>query len=599
MRDPVSGWAREVLYGKEVMGPDVRAACARHLRDLKDAKKRGYYWDIEAALHAIDFFRDLLFVEVDGADAPFDLLGWQLFTVGSLFGWKRIDTGYRRFTIAYVEAGKGSGKTPLAAGLGIYMMIADKELGAEVYAAAANKEQARITFDDAVKMVEASPILSERLARSGDNPVWQLRHRPSRSVFKPVSSSRARSGFRVSCALIDELHEHKNNYILEMMKAGTKKRTQPLIFIITNSGFDRKSVCWQYHEDALAIAHGLRENDQFFSLVFSLDPEDDPLEDESCWPKTNPGIGRTITLEYLRERVSNARAIPGQESITRRLNFCEWTDAENPWMTRKAWSECEDSIVKFERGAAVIPNEYGDAICAAAVDLSFSFDLTALAFAFPEADDTVTAWIEYFTPSETAAEREHRDKTPYTTWIKQGLIHPVPGKVVRREYLANRLAEVKASYDLESLAYDRYGHKALAQEVLDLGVALPWIEHPQGFRRGGLLVDPISGDHIVDPKTGKPAENPLWMPDSVRELETLIIEKRLRVQESPVTRWQVSSTVIRQDPAGTGNRVFNKNKALGRIDGVVALAMAIGALKMRRPSKPDIGKFLSSPVIAR
>lgn len=587
------------MDGKEVAGPDVRAACERFLDDLEKARARGYYWDLDAALHAIDFFRDLLFVEVGGDLVPFNLLGWQVFVAGNLFGWKRVDTGYRRFTIAYIEAGKGSGKTPFAAAIGLYMMVADKEFGAEIYAAAANKEQARITFDDAVKMVEASPILADRIARSGENPVWQLRHRPSRSVFRPVSSSRARSGFRVSCALIDELHEHKNNYILEMMKAGTKKRTQPLIFIITNSGFDRKSVCWQYHEDALKIVHRLRENDQFFSLVFSLDPGDDPLEDEACWPKTNPGLGVTLTWEYLRERVADARAIPGQESITRRLNFCEWTDAENPWMTRKAWSQCEGKLVEFKKGAAVLPNGFGNAIAACAIDLSFSFDLTALAFAFPEADDRVAAWIEYFTPAETALEREHRDKTPYTTWIRQGLIHAVPGKVVRREYLAARLAEVKQSYDLESLAYDRYAHKALAQEVLDLGVSLPWIEHPQGFRRGGPLVDPVTGEHIMDAKTGRAAENPLWMPDSVRELESLIIERKLEVQESPVTRWQVSSTVIRQDPAGTGNRVFNKNKSLGRIDGIVALAMAVGALRMRRPAKPDISAFLKKPVMTK
>lgn len=594
--DPVTAYAEDVVAGRVIMGPDVRAACKRHLADLKDAGARGYFWDLAAAQYAIDFFPDMLMVEGQSGLEPFQLLGWQAFTVGSIFGWKRTGTGYRRFTIAYVEAGKGSGKSPLAAGIGLFMMLADGEIASEVYSAATNKEQARIVFDDAVKMVDASPYMSSRVRQSGTSPAWQLSHLPSMSKFKPISSGKSRSGFRVHCALIDELHEHKNGYVLDMMKAGTKKRNQPLIFIITNSGFDRKSICYQYHDDALKVVHGLRENDQLFSLVFSLDPEDDPLEDEACWVKTNPGLGRTITQEYLRERVNDARAIPGQESLTLRLNFCRWTDSDNPWMTRKSWTEIEGDFVKFEKGAAVKGNDFTGAVLGVGLDLSFSFDLTAMAFAFPEADGRIAAWIEYFTPEETALEREQKDKTPYTTWIRQGLVHAVPGKTVRKEYMAARLAEVRAQYDLETLAYDRYAHKALADEIEEAGGgAFPWMEHPQGFRRGGVWKD-AKGNPVLDPVTQKPMDNPLWMPESVLHLETGIINRTLQVQASPVTRWQVSSTVIRQDPAGTGNRVFDKNKALGRIDGIVALAMAVGAVMMRKPAKADISAFLKNPV---
>ena len=579
------------MAGKIPAGPGVRAAARRHLDDLKHARERGFYFDEAAAQHAIDFFEQLLFVEVGGELVPFRLLGWEVFTVGNLFGWKRTATGYRRFTIAYIEAGKGSGKTPFAAGIGLYMMVADKEFGAEVYAAAANKDQARITFDDAVKMVDASKILAEHITQTGRNPVWQLTHRASRSVFKPISSSKTRSGFRVQCAIIDELHEHKNNYVLEMMRAGTKKRNQPLIFIITNSGFDRKSVCYQYHQEALKVAHQERLRDEFFALVFDLDPEDDPLEDDGCWLKTNPGLGVTLTWEYLRERVAEARAIPGQESLTRRLNFCQWTDAANPWITRQVWAKCERKLVQFRKGAAVFPNDFAGAMCYAALDLSWTFDLTALAVVFPEIDERLAAWIEYFTPLDTAYEREQKDKTPYTTWIKQGLIHGVPGKAIRPQFVAQRLAEIKQQYDLQWIAYDKYAHKNLEVEVAEAGIDLPWIEHPQGFRRGGTL-------DILGPD-GKKIENPLWMPESVTLLETAIVEGRIQTQESPVTRWQVSSTVIRQDPAGTGNRVFNKNLALGRIDGVVSLAMGVGASMMRLPSKPSIAGFLSNPVMSR
>lgn len=589
----MTAYAQDVVAKRVVAGPDVRAACQRHLDDLAHAVERGLRWDLAAAHRFFEFCRELLYVEVDGELVPFELLPWQIFAAGNLFGWKMDATGYRRFTLAYIEAGKGCGKTPFAAAVGLYMMVADGEFGAEIYAAGSNKEQAAYLFADAVKMVSNSPVLDQRLKATGANPVWQLKHMKSQSLFKPISSSKTRSGLRVQCALVDELHEHKNSYVLDMMKFGTKNRNQPLIFIITNSGFDRKSVCFQYHEDALRVVHGLRENLQLFVMIFSLDPGDDPLENEACWPKTNPGLGTTLKIEYLRERVAEARAIPGRESITRRLNFCEWTDAETTWLTRKAWTEIEADLVDFKGGKAVPDNDFSGAVCCAAIDLSWRFDLTALAVAFPEEDGTIAAWIEYFTPGETALEREQRDKTPYTTWIKEGLIHAVPGNVVRREYVAARLAEIKAEYDLEDLAYDRYAHKSLDREVAELGIDLPWIEHPQGFRRGGII------EGTFDPLTGKPLDNPLWMPESVMELETMIVEKSIAVQVSPVTRWQVSSTVIRQDPAGTGNRVFDKNKALGRIDGIVALAMVVGAIRMRRPAKPDIGKFLNMPVVKR
>lgn len=577
-----------------MQGPYVRLACQRHLDDLKHASERGFYWDPKAALRFIGFCGDLLYVVVDNQLVPFIPMEWQQFAGGCLFGWKRTDNGFRRFTLAYIEAGKGGGKTPFAAAVGLYMMVADGELAAEVYAAASNKEQARIAFKDAVDMVEASPVLAARISRTGVNPVWQLNHRATRSIFKPISSSKTKSGPRVHCAIIDELHEHKNNYALEMMRQGTKKRSQPLIFIITNSGFDRKTVCFEYHQEAIRIVEGHTTNDQFFSMVFALDPEDDPLDEvngEACWPKTNPGLGITLTWEYLRERVSDARAIPGNESMVRRLNFCQWTDAADPWMTRATWSKVEHQLIAMERGAATIPSDFDGALCYAGLDLSFTLDLTALALVFPEEDGRLAAWIEYFTPAETAVEREHRDKTPYTTWIKQGLVHGVPGKSVRKEYVAARLAQVADRFELVQVAYDKYAHKALEAEIAEAGVIVPWFEHPQGFRRGGLL-DQLGPD-------GKRVENPLWMPESVALLELAIIEQKIEVQTSPVTRWQVSSTVIRQDPAGTGNRVFNKNKSLGRIDGIVALAMAVGAARMRLPQKPSIAGFLANPVTSK
>jgi hypothetical protein len=357
--NPVTQYAEAVTAGLIVAGPSVRAACRRHLEDLKTGKERGWRFDLAKAMRAINFFPDVLKIEVDGKVDRFELLLWQKFVVGSLFGWVSIKTGFRRFDRAYIESGKGSGKTPLMAGIGLYMMLADGELSAEVYAAAAKREQAMRMFTDVVDMVDRSVRLSSMLEQTGKKPVWKLRHRESKSVFQPVSSDKAKSGARVSCGLVDELHEHRDRYTIDMLEAGFKNRKQPLMMVATNAGHDRESICYEWHDHAVAVVEGLRIDEALFAFVLDLDPDDDPLEDEACWPKTNPGIDITVTRDYLRKQVNAAREIPGRENGVRRLNFCQWTDAETTWITRSAWMGCEERMGDVDKGKVVVPELAG------------------------------------------------------------------------------------------------------------------------------------------------------------------------------------------------------------------------------------------------
>lgn len=282
--DPATQYALDVTTGKILAGPDIRNACARHLRDLENGPARGLTWDIESAQRGIDFFAKVL--KLNGGEhegKPFILLPWQCFIVGSIFGWKASD-GYRRFRMVYVESGKGSGKSPLAGGVGLYCLVADKEPRAEVYAAATKKDQAMILFRDAVAMVDQSPALSQRIHKSGGTgKEWNLAFVQTGSFFRPISSDDGQSGPRPHCALIDEVHEHKSNQVVEMMRAGTKGRRQALMFLITNSGHDKTSVCFEYHEYGRKVASGDLEDDSFFSFICSLDEGDDPFKDESCW----------------------------------------------------------------------------------------------------------------------------------------------------------------------------------------------------------------------------------------------------------------------------------------------------------------------------
>jgi phage terminase large subunit-like protein len=265
--DPTA-YAKAVRSGKIVAGPHVRAACARHLRDLEEGPARGLAFDRQAVKRAIGFFADVLRLNGGRFEGKqFEVQPWQAFVLGSLFGWKRSD-GTRRFRHAYIETAKGSGKSPLAAGIGLYMLTSDGEARAEVYAAAVKQEQAKVLFRDAIAMVRMSPRLSSMLMLSGGLDPDNISQPEHGRFFRPISSERqgrGQSGPRPHCALLDEIHEHPTNAMVEFLASGVKHRRSPLIFMITNSGSDRQTVCWEYHQYGVQVCEGTKENDAFFA----------------------------------------------------------------------------------------------------------------------------------------------------------------------------------------------------------------------------------------------------------------------------------------------------------------------------------------------
>lgn len=541
--DKATQYAIDVTSGKILAGPDIRNSCKRHLDDLKNAKEKGLIWDTESADRATDFFEKVL--KLNGGEhegKPFVLLPWQCFIVGSIFGWKTLD-GYRRFRMVYIESGKGSGKSPLAAGIGLYCLMADKEPRAEVYAAATKKDQAMILFRDAVAMVDQSPALSERIKKSGTGQnVWNLAYLRKGAFFRPISSDDGQSGPRPHCVLIDEIHEHKSNNVVEMMRAGTKGRTQAIIFMITNSGHNKTSVCYEYHEYGRKVAEQSLIDDTFFSFICSLDEEDDPFNDESCWAKANPSLGHTFTDKYLREQVTQAKGMPSKESIVRRLNFCQWVEADNPWLASDIWMANEQD---FDIDELVGED------CYAGLDLSGTRDLTALSLYFPKYKK---AFTEFWTPKETLLDRSKSDHVPYDAWVKQGHLFATEGRVVDYNFVAQRLGELTAKFNIIRMAFDPYRIKYFQRSLDDESVSIEMTPHGQGFF--------------------KSKDSGLWMPHSIELLEKDITENNIIIKYNPCLRWNAASAVLESD--NKENKVFAKRKSTGRIDGVVSLAMARG-----------------------
>ncbi|SPO68119.1 terminase TerL endonuclease subunit [Pseudomonas sp. JV241A] len=569
VEDPATQYAEEVHSGQRIAGPDIRNACARHLRDLKEGPKRGLIWDLAEANKAIRFYRTVL--KLNGGEfegLPFELLPWQKFIVGSIFGWKSED-GYRRFRVVYVESGKGSGKSPLAAGVGLKGLVSDNEARAEIYAAATKKDQAMILFRDAVAMVQQSPELTKRLACSGTGQnIWNLAYLKSGSFFRPISSDDGQSGPRPHMALIDEVHEHKTNMVVEMMRAGTKSRKQALIFMITNSGSNKRGPCWEYHEYGTRVAAGSLIDDGFFAYICSLDEGDDPIRDESCWFKSNPSLQDADLpgMKYLREQVTEARGMPSKEAMVRRLNFCEWTGAESPWISWDVWSQAEERVpMSLLRNR---PSVGG-------LDLSSTTDLTSFVLLFyPTYEDPHWRLLPYFwIPDHELDKRETRDKVPYAAWIKSRDLETTPGRAISKLHVLRRMQTICDFFQVDKIAFDRWRIEDMRQLMVEYDITLPeLVEFGQGFKDMGPAVDEFERRLLgmTELQPGPEDETEEFFDDAV---STEAVES-LRHDGNPVMTWCAGNAVIVSDPAN--NRKADKAKATGRIDGIIAAIMATG-----------------------
>ena len=267
-----------------------------------------------------------------------------------------------------------------------------------------------------------------------------------------------------------------------------------------------------------------------------------PLEDSSCWIKANPLLGVTITEKYLADIVRQAKAMPGKRNNILRLHFCVWTEAESVWIDRETWEACE---AEFD------PADYYGLPCYGGLDLSAKRDLTANARVWrtganAKGESEYAAVVDFWTPDDTLTDREDSDRVPYRLWRDQGHLMTTPGSTVDYKHVVPHLAQQDAESEFAAIAYDRWRIDDLKKELDAEGIDLPLEECGQGFKDMGVAVD---------------------------ALEEVILNQRIKIKFNPVLRWNAASAVLETDPAG--NRKFTKRKATGRIDGIVALAMAM------------------------
>jgi phage terminase large subunit-like protein len=444
---------------------------------------------------------------------------------------------------AILSIARKNAKTGIIAFLMLTHLVGpEAKLNSRIVSGAMSREQAAEVYNLASKCVMLSPKLTPliKIIPSSKKMIGLMMNVEYQAISAEGKTAHGKSPI---LAILDEVGQVKgaqSDFIDAITTAQGAYNNPLLIYISTQAASDSDFFSIliddaQKNKPPKTICH-----------VYEADKDCDLL-DEKQWYKANPALGKFRSLDDMRKQAEKASRMPTFENTFRNLNLNQRVNTISPFVSAKIWKNAQ---------AEIVLTDFLDEECWVALDLSFTQDLTALAMIFKRGDIYYN-FTEFWSPYETMFDREKQDRAPYTTWLKQGYIHKTEGKVIKLEAVGSRIAELLSDYYIKAIAYDNYRHKELAEDMQAMGIDAPFIEHPQGFRRA--------------------SNNPLWMPSSIEKFETLLIEDKLKVAINPVLTMCASNCIVRVDPAGTGGKVFNKAKSTGRIDGMVAVAMAVGA----------------------
>ncbi len=546
--DPASAYAWDVLNSKTPACKLVKLACERHFRDLLTGHKRGLVWHPSKGVWAIRFFSLLRHSKGEWAGQPVKLALWQQFIICSVFGWKRKD-GTRRFRTVYEEVPRKNGKTTQCAGIGIYGLVADNEPGAEIYAAATRKDQARLIFDEARRMVRGSSLLSGKVGVFKLN----LSVDATASKFEPLSSDdRTLDGLNPQFVLIDELHKHKSRAVLDVLDTAMGARRQPLLWIITTAGDDTpESVYAQENDYAVKVLERVvdeRDADSAFVFITMID-KDDRWDDPIAWAKANPNLGVSVKLDDLKRQANKAKNSPGALTEFKRLRLNLRTGATDRFIDAEVWRR--NTVCPEDVRPGVYRSQLEEWLKGrrffGALDLSSKVDLSAWVKLFPpvDAEDRWHVLARLWMPSDTVNDKSDRDQVQYRRWIDEGWIEATPGNVIDHNEIGIAVEADCRIYQPASIAYDPWNATQLAVSLQNQG--LPMVEFIQGIRS------------YTAP---------------TKQFEAWLLETKLDHGSNPVLAWMASNLAVQRDK--NENLMPTKSRSRGRIDGLTATIMGIG-----------------------
>jgi phage terminase large subunit-like protein len=498
-----------------------------------------YYFNEEKAAHVVEFFQKFLrHSKGRFANKSFTVLPWQRSLLEDLFGWVRVADDLRRFRVAYISTAKKSGKSTLLSGVGLYLLTADGEQSAEVYSAAADRDQAGIVAREAMNMVRASPSLARSLEVVESRKT--ITHRRSSSFWRVLSGDSFRAeGLNIHGLLFDELHTQRDRRLWDACRYGGAARDQSLLISITTAGHDRNSICFEQYQYAKAVERDWRHDPQFYPCIWET-PADADWANPENWPKANPSWGVTIDPADFAADFRESLRSSTKENSFRRYRLNQWTQQDTRWIKMEAWAACNSPP----------PGPLEGRECWIGLDLATTFDTSAMVALFPAEDGTFDVMARFWIPGDNAIERERRDGVPYALWAndpKNGL-SMTDGNVTDYDVIRRDIVAFGQKYNVRQIAIDRWNATQLALQLQAEGFDVV------GFSQGVGAMSPPS-----------------------KMLENLIATGRLRHDGNLVLSWMAGNVSVKIDSNDNIKPIKPKPGSPQRIDGIVSLVMSLGA----------------------
>lgn len=492
-----------------------------------------YFYDEAAGMRVVRFFEtELSHVKGEWAGKRVRLEQWQISFLTELFGWKDSKTGLRKYRAVWLEIPRKNGKSFWASGLGLYMTFADKEKGAEVVAAAADRDQASIVFDTSLGMMREN----QKMKALGEAYVKSILVRSTASYYKVISAEAfSKHGLNLHSFIVDEVHAQPNRDLIDVLRTSIGARRQPLEIYLTTAGFDKNTICWEMHDYACKVRDGIIIDPTFLPVIYAAGDDDDWTK-EATWKKANPNYGISIKPEYFDRECKRAMEVPTYENTFKRLHLNMWTEQDVRWIPMPKWRECG--------GNYTAESLYGRE-CYAGLDLSSTTDLSAFVLIFPEEDGRYKTLTYFWAPADNMGRRERKDRVPYSHWLKEKALRATPGNIIDYDCIRRDINELGDLFNIKEVAIDRWNATQLATQLDGDGFNV--VMFGQGYAS---------------------------MSAPSKELIALIYSRRIEHNNNPVMNWMAGNAAAEQDAAG--NVKPNKAKSSDRIDGVVALVMALG-----------------------
>ena len=553
--DPATAYARSVVEGSTPAGRLVRLACERHLRDLETGPARGLRWCPEEAEAAFAFWSICPHLKGSKwAGCGLELQPWQLFIVGSVYGWKRAD-GKRRFRIVWVEVPRKNGKSTLVYPAALWGLVLDGEPGAEVYSVATKRDQAKIVFDMARAAVVKTADLSELVTAYR----FTLEVPDTLGKMEPLSSDAdTLDGLNPSTVIADEIHKWRGRSLWDVIETGMGAREQPLLWAITTAGDEGSAdVYGQEHDYTEQVLEGVVEDDSRFGYIARLDPEDD-YTDPATWAKANPNLGVSVFTDALADVVKKAKASPAAVSAVKRLRFNLREQDADCWIPLGLWDRGRDPALTWE-ALAGFP-------CWGGLDLASTCDFAALALLFPldrdgerwaPAEDATRpdVWAfkwKLWLPADGQRHTETKLRDIARPWVNEGWVEVTEGDAIDHTRISDAITGsetvhgIAQEFDVRLLAYDPYNAGPVAMKLEAEGV-----------------------------KVAKFTQSMSNYAGPTKAFETAIINGTIRHDGNPAARWMANNAVVIEN--GAGHRMPGRKRSKNKIDAVCAAIMAMGA----------------------